>query len=93
MAKSYFNSFIENLLTKSYVKKPHHFNSYQNSLMDDLTYASTKKTRIQLYLCKMKCLPTIDQNNPITIGWNTIYLVIIVALLFLIPYKFSFKLT
>ncbi len=40
MAKQYFNNFIENLLTRAYVKKSPQFSEFQNILMDDLLYTT-----------------------------------------------------
>lgn len=45
LAKSHFNNFVENLIQKSYVRKPQQFSEYQNQLMDDLLYVTKKNSQ------------------------------------------------
>lgn len=64
MAKSYFNRFVENMLQKSYVKKPFHFNSFQNTMLDDMRYIDSKhknhKNLVEKTCKKLRFLPILD---------------------------------
>ncbi|CAD8104943.1 unnamed protein product [Paramecium primaurelia] len=97
IAKSYSNRFIENMLQKSYIKKPYHFSQFQNFLMDDLRYIYQHNKSSKHWLstiCKrLRFFPILDQSSYLVIGWQIIHILTIITVFFWTPFNISFGIT
>ncbi|CAD8123877.1 unnamed protein product [Paramecium sonneborni] len=97
IAKSYSNRFIENMLQKSYIKKPSHFSQFQNTLMDDLRYmyqhSRSSKHWLSTICKRLRFFPILDQSSYLVIGWQIIHILTIITVFFWTPFNISFGIT